>query len=101
MFEDESERLRNCFALLESYERGPRQPREYRNGYYERDFATRFGTIRLRVACFRGRSFLPPAIEKFQRRARELAMLIRAAFSRGISTRQVGRRAGLLPPLAQ
>ena len=24
--------------------------REYRNGYYERDFVTRFGTIRLRIA---------------------------------------------------
>jgi putative transposase len=43
------------------------------------------------IARARDRSFLPPAIEKFQRRAPELAMLIREAFLRGISTRQVGR----------
>ena len=91
LFESESERLRDRYAVLDSYERGPRQTRQYRNGYYERDFVTRFGTIRLRIARARGKSFLPPAIEKFQRRAPELAMLIREAFLRGISTRQVGR----------
>ncbi len=91
LFESESERLRDRYAVLDSYERGPRQARQYRNGYYERDFVTRFGTIRLRIARARGKSFLPPAIEKFQRRAPELAMLIREAFLRGISTRQVGR----------
>jgi transposase-like protein len=91
LFEAESERLRNRYAVLDSYERGPRQPRQYRNGFYEREFATRFGTLRLRIARARDRSFLPPAIEKFQRRAPELAMLIREAFLRGISTRQAGR----------
>jgi putative transposase len=91
LFESESERLRDRYAVLDSYERGPRQARQYRNGYYERDFVTRFGTIRLRIARARGKSFLPPVIEKFQRRAPELAMLIREAFLRGISTRQVGR----------
>ena len=91
LFESESERLRDRYAVLDSHERGLRQPSQYRNGYYERDFVTRFGTIRLRIARARGRSFLPPAIEKFERRAPELAMLIREAFLRGISTRQVGR----------
>jgi putative transposase len=89
--EEESERLRDRYAVLDSYERGPRQPSQYRNGYYERDFVTRFGTIRLRIARTRDRSFLPRAIAKFQRRAPELALLIREAFLRGISTRQVGR----------
>jgi putative transposase len=91
LFESESERLRDRYAVLDSYERGPRQPKQYRNGYYERDFVTRFGTIRLRIARARGKSFLPPGIEKFQRRAPELAILIREAFLRGISTRQAGR----------
>jgi putative transposase len=90
-FESESERLRNAYAVRDSYERGPRPAGSYRNGYYERDFVTRFGTLRLRIARTRGKSFLPAGIEKFQRRAPELAMLIREAFLRGISTRQVGR----------
>jgi putative transposase len=91
LFEAESERLRDRYAVLDSYERGPRRPSQYRNGYYERDFVTRFGTLRLRIARARDRSFLPAAIEKFQRRAPELALLIREAFLRGISTRQLGR----------
>ena len=90
-FESESERMRNLSMGYESYERGPRPAGGYRNGYYERDFVTRFGTLRLRIARSRGKSFLPRAIEKFQRRAPELALLIREAFLRGISTRQVGR----------
>ncbi len=91
LFESESERLRDAYAVRDSYERGPRRSDQYRNGYYERDFVTRFGTIRLRIARARGKSFLPPGLEKFQRRAPELALLIREAFLRGISTRQVGR----------
>jgi putative transposase len=94
--ESESQRLRDRYAVLDSYERGARPPSHYRNGFYERDFVTRFGTIRLRIARARGKSFLPRAMEKFQRRAPELALLIREAFLRGISTRQVGRVVALL-----
>jgi len=89
--EAESERMRHLYMGYESYERGPRPATGYRNGYYERDFVTRFGTLRLRIARTRGRSFLPASLDKFQRRAPEVAMLIREAFLRGISTRQVGR----------
>ena len=89
--ESESERMRNRFAVFDSYRRGPRPRSHYRNGYYERDFVTRFGSIRLRIARARGKSFLPRALEKFQRRAPELALLIREAFLRGLSTRQTGR----------
>jgi len=72
------------------------QRRDYRNGYYERDWVTRFGTIRLRIARTRGQNFLPQGLRRFQRRADEVALLIREAFLRGISTRQVGRVAALL-----
>ncbi len=68
-FELESERLRDRYSGLEAYERRPRTQPDYRNGYYERDFVTRFGTIRLRIARTRKRNFLPPGLEKFQRRA--------------------------------
>ena len=87
----ESQRQRDRFSGWGRYERSRSQPRDYRNGYYERDFVTRLGTLRLRVARTRGKSFLPRGIERFQRRAEEVAMLIREAFLRGISTRQVGR----------
>jgi putative transposase len=96
LLEADSRRQRDRYAVREAYQRrgSPKQP--YRNGYYERDFVTRFGTLRLRVARTRGKSFLPRGIERFQRRADEVAMLIREAFLRGISTRQVGRVVALL-----
>jgi putative transposase len=90
-FELESERQRDRFSGWAPYERRRGKRRDYRNGYYERDFVTRFGTIRLRIARSRGRSFLPAGLKRFQRRAEEVSLLIREAFLRGISTRQVGR----------
>ena len=92
----ESQRQRDRFSGWGRYERGSGKRRDYRNGYYERDFVTRFGTIRLRVARTRGKSFLPCGMERFQRRADEVALLIREAFLRGISTRQVGRVVAVL-----
>ena len=90
-FELQSERQRDRFSGCQRYERGQRKAARYRNGYYERDFVTRFGTLRLRIARARGKSFLPSGLERLQRRAEEVALLIREAFLRGISTRQVVR----------
>ena len=90
-FELQSERQRDRYSGWGRYERRPGRRRGYRNGYYERDFVTRFGTIRLRIARTREKSFLPCGLKRFQRRAEEVSLLIREAFLRGISTRQVGR----------
>ena len=87
----DSERQRDRYAVREAYQRRGSRRQPYRNGYYERDFVTRLGTLRLRVARTREKSFLPGGLERFQRRAEEVAMLIREAFLRGVSTRQVGR----------
>jgi hypothetical protein len=54
----ESERLRDRYAGWPQHGRGRRQPGGYRNGYYLRGFATVFGTIQLRIARARGKSFL-------------------------------------------
>src|SRR6266567_2474938 len=90
-FELQSERQRDRYSGWGRYERRRGRRRVYRNGYYERDFVTRFGTIRLRVARTCEKSFLPRGLQPFQRRAEEVSLLIREAFLRGISTRQVGR----------
>jgi len=89
--EADSRRERDRYAVREVYQRRSSRQQPYRNGYYERDFVTRLGTLRLRIARTRGKSFLPRGIERFQRRAEDVSMLIREAFLRGISTRQVGR----------
>jgi len=90
-FQLESERQRDRFTGWGWHERRAGKRRRYRNGYYERDFVTCFGTIRLRIARTRERSFLPSGLRRFQRRAEQVSLLIREAFLRGISTRQVGR----------
>lgn len=87
---EQSVRERTRYLAVDSYERAEHR-KDYRNGFYERDFVTRFGTLRLRVARTRQRAFLPAGLKKFQRRAEEVMLLIREAFLRGISTRQVGR----------
>ncbi len=90
-FEAQSERERQCYLGFTPYQRSTQPKADARNGYYERDFVTRLGTLRLRVARTRLRGFLPVGIARFQRRAEEVLLLIREAFLRGISTRQVGR----------
>ena len=60
-FETESQRQRDRYCGFGWYERGGQRKREYRNGYYERDFVTRFGTLRLRIARSRNKNFLPVA----------------------------------------
>lgn len=95
-FEEESRRLRDRYLVADSYERAEEKRLGYRNGYYLRDFVTRLGTLRLKIARSRARSFRPPGLERFQRRAPEVMMLIREAFLRGISTRQVGRVVAIL-----
>jgi putative transposase len=91
-WEGESMRERDSYMKTGWYDQVEKGQRiDYRNGFYERDFVTRLGTIRLRIARTRGQNFLPKGLEKFQRRAEDVAILIREAFLRGISTRQVGR----------
>ena len=67
-----------------------------RNGFYERDYVTPLGIIRLRVPRTRRRSFLPRWLPRLERRSPEVAALIRQAFLRGLSTRAVGRVVALL-----
>lgn len=58
--------------MVDAYERDGEQRRAYRKGYYERDFVTVFGTLRLRIARTREQSFLPPGLEAFRGRAPEV-----------------------------
>lgn len=91
-WEAQSARDRDSYMKCGWHDRmDPELRTDYRNGFYERDYVTRLGTIRLRIARTRGKNFIPKGLDKFQRRAEDVAILIREAFLRGISTRQVGR----------
>jgi transposase-like protein len=93
LLEADSEQQREQYLGLKWYERAEEgQGRaDSRNGHYERDYVTPWGVIRFRVGRTRGRSFLPRMIGRWERRAPEVAELIRQAFLRGISTCGVGR----------
>ena len=98
MLEVDSEQQMEEYLGLRWYERPEAEEErlDSRNGYYERDYTTPWGTIRFRVRRTRLRSFLPRLLGAFQRRAPEVAELIRQAFLRGIPTRSVGRVVALV-----
>ncbi len=92
LLESNAEQRMAEYLGLQWHERTrPEERVDYRNGFYERDYVTPLGVIRLRIPRTRQRSFLPQWIARLERRAPEVAELIRQAFLRGISTRQVGR----------
>src|SRR3989304_4542871 len=66
--QEESARLRDQAVRSEPWKQAATR-RGQRNGFYFRDFVTRFGTLRLKIARTRERSFLPGGLERFQRRA--------------------------------
>ncbi len=86
---------RDRYLGVREYERSPERT-DARNGFYERDFVTRLGTLRVRVARTRQRAFLPAGLARLERRAAEVLVLIREAFLRGLSTRAVGRVVALI-----
>jgi hypothetical protein len=45
------------YAVREAYQRRRSRRQRYRNGYYQRDFVIRVGTIRLRIARTREKAF--------------------------------------------
>ena len=64
--------------------------RDYRNGYYRRDLGTQLGLLRgLRVPRTR-RGCRSQLLPRYGRRQESVNGLVREAFLRGVSTRQVG-----------
>ena len=60
-----------------------------RNGYRERAWDTRVGTIELRVPRVREGGFIPSLLEPRKRAERALAAVVQEAYVQGVSTRRV------------
>ena len=60
-----------------------------RNGYRERDWDTRAGTLALRIPKLRHGSYFPPFLEPRRTAEKALAAVIQEAYVQGISTRSV------------
>src|ERR687886_744086 len=72
----------------ERHERTPERA-GYRNGYRERPWDTRGGTIELKVPRVRDGSFCPSLLEPRRRAERVLVSVVQEADVQGISTRRV------------
>ena len=72
----------------ERYQRSPERQGE-RNGYRDRNWDTRVGTLELRVPRVRDGSFFPGLLEPRKRAERALVATIREAYVQGVSTRRV------------
>ncbi len=82
---------RDRYLDLAVYEHDPEFRFDYRNGYYFRDFATRLGLLRrLRIPRTR-KPFRSQILPRYKRRQEAVHELVRQAFLRGLSTRQVGQ----------
>ena len=72
----------------ERYQRSPDRQGE-RNGYRDRNWDTRVGTLELRVPRVRDGSFFPGLLEPRKRAERALVATVREAYVQGVSTRRV------------
>jgi transposase-like protein len=72
----------------ERHERSPERS-GYRNGYRERPWDTRVGSIELHVPRVRDGSFFPSLLEPRRRAERALVAVVQEAYVQGISTRRV------------
>lgn len=88
--EGRSVRERDQYLGLAAYERAAERGTPA-TGSIRGTMGRASATRRVRIARTRPRAFLPADLARFPRRAPDVALLIRAAFLRGLSTRQVGR----------
>jgi putative transposase len=70
------------------HERSPSRTGQ-RNGYRERNWDTRVGTVELKVPRVRDSSYFPSLLEPRRRAERALAAVVQEAYVHGVSTRKV------------
>lgn len=70
------------------YERTPERT-GHANGFKEREYASRMGTLRIQIPQVRGLSFYPKCLEKGDRSERALKLAVAEMYVQGVSTRKV------------
>lgn len=80
----ERERALNAAPYERSEERNG-----YANGFKEREYQSRMGSLRIQIPQVRGLSFYPKCLEKGERSERALKLAIAETYIQGVSTRKV------------
>ncbi|MGH7777366.1 MAG: IS256 family transposase [Candidatus Dormibacterales bacterium] len=73
-----------------------RERQAYRNGYREREWDTRVGTIDLEIPKLRQGSYFPSLLEPRRRHEKALLSVVQEAYVHGVSTRSVDQLAEAL-----
>ena len=63
----------------------------YRNGYYERDYTTKIGTLTLRIPRTRDGKFWAKIFERYQRNEKAPLTTMLEMYVQGVSTRKVSK----------
>ena len=90
VFNQLMENQRTEYIKADDYERSESRQSQ-RNGYYERDFTTRVGTLELRVPRTRDGEFSPTVFERYQRNEKALLASMLEMYVSGVSTRKVSK----------
>lgn len=88
VFNQLMENQRTDYIQAEGYERSETRQSQ-RNGYYERTFTTRVGTLDLKVPRTRDGQFSPSVFERYQRNEKALLAAMLEMYVLGVSTRKV------------
>src|SRR5699024_5178272 len=78
------------YIQAQEYER-TNDRRSQRNGYYERAYTTRVGTLELTVPRTRDGEFSPTIFERYQRNEKALLASMLEMYVSGVSTRKVAK----------
>ena len=84
------EHLRDEYIGANEYERAEGRVSQ-RNGYYEREYTTRIGSLSLRVPRTRDGLFSPDIFERYQRNEKALVASMLEMYVSGVSTRKVSQ----------
>ncbi len=90
VFNNLMEQQRDEYIGAGVYERGEGRI-SHRNGYYEREYTTRVGTLTLRVPRTRDGNFSPDIFERYQRNEKALIASMLEMYISGVSTRKVSQ----------
>ena len=90
VFNELMEKERDEYLDNKAYQRDSNRT-SYRNGYYDRDYTTKIGTLTLRVPRTRDGKFSTEVFQRYQRNEKALLTTMLEMYVQGVSTRKVSK----------